>query len=121
MQGHDVGVLQALQEVHLPLDGLPPHPAPAPPAHALLDELCRKVQTCAFLPAPLHDGKLPAGQETEGQREREAEGHRERGRQRDRERETEGQREGGRGTFLIGALTYSPVLKGGISNDERDK
>jgi hypothetical protein len=61
--------------------------------------------------------------EREGDRGTEREGGRgtQRGRQRDRERETEGQREGGRGTFLIGALTYSPVLKGGISNDERDK
>lgn len=39
VQGHDVGVLDLLQDVHLPLDLLSFHAAPAGPALPLLDEL----------------------------------------------------------------------------------
>ena len=60
VQRDDVGVLNLLQDVHLPLDVLAPHASRAGHALTLLDELGSKVQTRAFLSALLHDGKLPA-------------------------------------------------------------
>lgn len=55
----DVGVLDLLQDLHLPLDLLPPHPPRAGQALALFDELGGKLQAGALLAALLHDGKLP--------------------------------------------------------------
>lgn len=61
VQRDDVGVLNLLQDVHLPLYLLPPHPSRAGHALPLLDELGSKRQARALLSALLHDGKLPAG------------------------------------------------------------
>lgn len=60
VQHDDVGVLDLLQDLHLPLDLLPPHPPRAGQALPLFDELGGKLQASALLPALLHDGKLPA-------------------------------------------------------------
>lgn len=60
MQGHDVGVLDLLQDVHLPLDLLSFHAAPACPALPLLDELGGVFDARASVLAAFDDGKLPA-------------------------------------------------------------
>lgn len=60
MQGHDVGVLDLLQDVHLPLDLLSLHAAAAGPALPLLDELGGVFDACAFVRAAFDDRKLPA-------------------------------------------------------------
>lgn len=60
VQRDDVGLLNLLQDVHLPLDLLPPHPSRAGHALPLLDELGGERQPRALLSALFHDGKLPA-------------------------------------------------------------
>lgn len=60
MQGHDVGVLDLLQDVHLPLDLLALHAAAAGPALPLLDELGGVFDARAFVLAAFDDRKLPA-------------------------------------------------------------
>ena len=60
MQGDDVGVLELLQNIHLPLYLLPSHPPPAGPALALLNKFCSKLQACALLLGMFDNGKLPA-------------------------------------------------------------
>lgn len=61
VQGHDVGVLDLLQDVHLPLDLLSSHATPAGPALPLLDELGGVFDARASVLAAFDDGKLPAG------------------------------------------------------------
>ena len=60
VQRDDVGMLNLLQDVDLPLDLLPPHSSRARHALTLLDELGGKFQTRALLSALFDDGKLPA-------------------------------------------------------------
>lgn len=64
VEHHDVGVPDVPQDVHLTLDLLPPHPARAGCALALLDELCGELAAGALLPTSLYDGELST--ETEG-------------------------------------------------------
>ena len=61
MEGDDVGVLDLLQDADLPLDVLAAHAPPAGFRPPLLDKLGGILQTSAFLPAFLHDCKLPTG------------------------------------------------------------
>ena len=61
VQRDDVGVLQLLQDVHLALDVLPRHPAPARPAAALLDELGGVLRARAPVPASSDHGELTTG------------------------------------------------------------
>ena len=63
VQCDDVGVLQFLQDVHLALNVLPRHPAPARPAAALLDELGGVLHARASVPASSDHGKLTTGDE----------------------------------------------------------
>lgn len=60
MQGHDVGVLDLLQDVHLPLDLLSFHAASAGTALPLLDELGGVFDARASVLTAFDDGKLPA-------------------------------------------------------------
>lgn len=60
MQGHDVGVLDLLQDVHLPLDLLSFHAASAGPALPLLDELGGVFDARAPVLTAFDDGELPA-------------------------------------------------------------
>lgn len=61
-------VLDLLQDVHLPLDLLPPHSSRTGHALTLLDKLGGEFQTGAFLSALLDDGELPAEAQTEERR-----------------------------------------------------
>lgn len=63
VQGHDVGVLDLLQDVHLPLDLLPLHAASAGPALPLLDELGGVFDAHDLVLAAFDDGKLAAVEE----------------------------------------------------------
>lgn len=60
VQRDDVGVLDLPQDVHLALDLLPAHSAPARGQAALLDELARVLVPRAPLTALPNDGKLTA-------------------------------------------------------------
>lgn len=60
VQGHDVGVLDLLQDVHLPLDLLSFHAASAGPALPLLDELGGVFDAHDLVLAAFDDGKLAA-------------------------------------------------------------
>lgn len=64
VQSDDVGMLDLLQDGHLPLDVLPPDSPGTRQALPLLDELGGVVQTRASLSALLHDGKLAAETQT---------------------------------------------------------
>lgn len=64
VQGHDVGVLDLLQDVHLPLDLLSFHAASAGPALPLLDELGGVFDAHRLVLAAFDDGKLAAVEET---------------------------------------------------------
>lgn len=67
VQGHDVGVLDLLQDVHLPLDLLSFHAASAGPALPLLDELGGVFDARHLVLAAFDDRKLPAVEETRAQ------------------------------------------------------
>lgn len=60
VQGHNVGVLELLQDVHLPLNLLSSHTPSAGPTLTLLNELGCKFCPRALLFAALDDCKLPA-------------------------------------------------------------
>lgn len=60
VQGHDVGVLDLLQDVHLPLDLLSFHAASAGPALPLLDELGGVFDAHHLVLAAFDDRKLAA-------------------------------------------------------------
>lgn len=64
VQGHDVGVLDLLQDVHLPLDLLSFHAASAGPALPLLDELGGVFDARDLVLAAFDDRKLAAVEET---------------------------------------------------------
>lgn len=58
LQGDDVGVLDLFQDVHLPLDVLPAHPAPTRLAAPLLDELGGVIGPGAPVSASSDHGEL---------------------------------------------------------------
>lgn len=62
MQSDDVGVLDLLQDVHLALDVLPRHAAPARLAATLLDELGGELRAGAAVPTSPDHSKLPAAE-----------------------------------------------------------
>lgn len=64
VKGHHIGVLELLQDVHLPLDLLAPHTASAGPILALLDELGGVLDTRALLRATLDHCKLTTAETT---------------------------------------------------------
>lgn len=70
VQGHDVGVLDLLQDVHLPLDLLSFHAASAGPALPLLDELGGVLDARASVLTALDDRKLAAAEANAGENSR---------------------------------------------------